>query len=128
MIAARRVAAGRDPAESRKESGMPQGSSPERERQFEHIKESELHRGESLRRATEIAARTVNRERARSGESSTVSKTSTADISFSRRGGLRSHSGAAGRTREQLYAEAKKRNNKGRSGMNKAQLERALAR
>ncbi|MBO0836999.1 MAG: plasmid stabilization protein [Actinobacteria bacterium] len=107
---------------------MPRGSSPKRERQYEHIRESTRRRGESPKRASEIAARTVNKERARSGESRTASKTSTRDISSSRRGGLRSHSGAAGRTKEQLYAEARKRNIKGRSGMSKAQLERALAR
>ncbi|MBO0836034.1 MAG: plasmid stabilization protein [Actinobacteria bacterium] len=107
---------------------MPRGSSPKRERQYEHIRESTRQRGESPKRASEIAARTVNKERARSGESRTASKTSTRDISSSRRGGLRSHSGAAGRTKEQLYAEARKRNIKGRSGMSKAQLERALAR
>ncbi|HEY2638587.1 MAG TPA: plasmid stabilization protein, partial [Streptosporangiaceae bacterium] len=83
---------------------MPRGSSPKRERQYEHIKESAKERGESTKRATEIAARTVNKERARSGEARTASKTSTRDISSSRRGGLRSHSGAAGRTKEQLYA------------------------
>jgi hypothetical protein len=107
---------------------MPRGSSPKRERQYEHIKESARQRGESPHRATEIAARTVNKERARSGESRTASKTSTQDISSGRRGGLRSHSGAAGPTKEQLYAEARKRNIKGRSGMTKGQLERALAR
>jgi hypothetical protein len=107
---------------------MPRGSSAKRERQYEHIKQSERQRGESPERATEIAARTVNKDRARSGESRTASKTSTQDISSGRRGGLRSHSGAAGRTRDQLYAEAKKRNIKGRSAMNKAQLEHALAR
>jgi hypothetical protein len=111
-----------------KEAGMPRGSSPKRERQYEHIKDSELKRGESRKRATEIAARTVNKERARAGESDAASKTSTRDISSSRRGGLRSHSGAAGRTKEQLYAEARKRNIRGRSNMTKAQLERALAR
>jgi hypothetical protein len=107
---------------------MPRGSSPKRERQYEHIKESARQRGESRKRATEIAARTVNKERARSGESRTASKTSTQDISSGRRGGLRSHSGAAGPTKEQLYAEARKRNIKGRSGMSKSELERALAR
>jgi hypothetical protein len=107
---------------------MPRGSSPKRERQYEHIKDSERRRGESPEHATEIAARTVNKERARSGESRTASKTSTNDISSGRRGGLRSHSGAAGRTRDQLYAEAKRRNIKGRSSMNKAQLEQALGR
>jgi hypothetical protein len=107
---------------------MPRGSSPKRERQYEHIKESAKERGESPKRATEIAARTVNKERARSGESRTASKASTRDISSSRRGGLRSHSGAAGPTKEQLYAEARKRNIKGRSSMSKVQLQRALAR
>jgi hypothetical protein len=107
---------------------MPRGASPKRERQYEHVRESEMQRGVSSGRATEIAARTVNKERARAGESRSASRTSTQDISSSRRGGLRSHSGAAGRTTEQLYAEARKRNIKGRSGMSKAQLERALAR
>jgi hypothetical protein len=107
---------------------VPRGASPKRERQYEHIKNSAQERGESPKRATEIAARTVNKERARAGESRTASKTSTQDISSGRRGGLRSHSGAAGRTKEQLYAEARKRNIKGRSGMTKAQLEKALSR
>jgi hypothetical protein len=107
---------------------VPRGSSPKRERQYEHIKESARQRGESPKRATEIAARTVNKERARSGESRTASKTSTRDISSSRRGGLRSHSGAGGPTKEQLYNEARQRNIKGRSSMSKSQLERALAR
>jgi hypothetical protein len=107
---------------------MPRGASPKRERQYEHIRDQELQRGEKPKRAAEIAARTVNKERARSGESRTASKTSTQDISASRRGGLRSHSGAAGRTKEQLYAEARKRNIKGRSTMTKSQLARALAR
>lgn len=107
---------------------MPRGSSPKRERQYEHIKESAQRRGESPKRATEIAARTVNKERARSGESRIASKTSTRDISSGRRGGLRSHSGAGGPTKEQLYAEARQRNVKGRSSMSKAQLERALDR
>ncbi|WP_433510446.1 hypothetical protein ACQP2T_42185 [Nonomuraea sp. CA-143628] len=105
---------------------MPRGSSKKRERQYEHIKDSAKKRGESTKRATEIAARTVNKERARAGESRTASRTSTKDISSSRRGGLRSHSGAGGRTRDQLYAEAKSRNIKGRSKMSKAQLEKAL--
>ena len=107
---------------------MPRGASPKRERQYEHIKDSAQERGESPKRATEIAARTVNKERARAGESRTASKTSTQDIYSGRRGGLRSHSGAAGRTKEQLYAEARKRNIKGRSSMTKAQLENALGR
>jgi hypothetical protein len=106
---------------------MPRGSSPKRERQYEHIKDSERERGVSEKRATEIAARTVNKERARAGESRTASRTSTQDISSSRRGGLRSHSGAGGRTRDQLYAEAKRRGIQGRSKMTKAQLEKALS-
>lgn len=106
---------------------MPRGSSPKRERQYEHIKESAKERGESGKRATEIAARTVNKERARAGESRTKSRTSVQDVSSSRRGGLRSHSGAGGRTKEQLYAEARRRNIKGRSSMSKAQLEKALS-
>jgi hypothetical protein len=77
---------------------MPRGSSPKRERQYEHIKESVKQRGESTRQAEEIAARTVNKERARSGEARSASRTSTEDISSSRRGGLRSHSGAGGPT------------------------------
>lgn len=107
---------------------MPRGASSKRERQYEHIKESGLERGEIPKRAEEIAARTVNKERARTGEARSASATSTRDISSSRRGGLRSHSGTGGRTKEQLYAEARKRNIKGRSSMSKAQLERALAR
>jgi hypothetical protein len=94
---------------------MPRGSSPKRERQYEHIKDSAKKRGESDKRAKEIASRTVNKERARSGESKTKSRTSTEDMSSSRRGGLRSHSEASGRTKEQLYSEAKRRNIKGRS-------------
>ncbi|MEV0588387.1 plasmid stabilization protein [Nonomuraea sp. NPDC050310] len=105
---------------------MPRGSSPKRERQYEHIKDSARKRGTSEKRAKEIAARTVNKERARSGEAKTASRTSTQDISSSRRGGLRSHSGSQGRTKEQLYAEARKRNIEGRSKMTKAQLEKAL--
>jgi len=105
---------------------MPAGSSPKRERQYEHIKDSAEKRGESTKRAKEIAARTVNKERARAGESRTASRSSIEDMSSSRRGGQRSHSGAQGRTREQLYNEAKKRNIKGRSQMTKAELQRAL--
>jgi hypothetical protein len=107
---------------------MPRGSSPKRERQYEHIKASAKQRGESTRRAEEIAARTVNKERARSGESKTASRTSTRDMSSSRRGGQRSHRGAQGPTRDQLYAEARRRGIKGRSSMNKAQLAGALGR
>ncbi|MFE2474646.1 plasmid stabilization protein [Streptomyces sp. NPDC001194] len=105
---------------------MPRGSSPKRERQYEHVKESAERRGESEERAKEIAARTVNKERARAGESKTASRQSLEDISSARRGGLRSHSGAQGPTYEQLYAEARRRNIHGRSDMNKTQLKRAL--
>ncbi|MFD9486878.1 plasmid stabilization protein [Streptomyces sp. NPDC059991] len=105
---------------------MPRGSSPKRERQYEHIKESAEERGESTKRAKEIAARTVNKERARSGESKTAGKSSTQDMSSSRRGGRRSHSGSEGPTYDQLYAEARRRSIHGRSDMNKAQLKRAL--
>ncbi|WP_371643623.1 plasmid stabilization protein [Streptomyces mirabilis] len=105
---------------------MPRGSSPKRERQYEHIKESALDRGESRERAEEIAARTVNKERARAGESKTASRTSTEDISSGRRGGLRSHQGAQGPTYDQLYEEAKRRDIHGRSDMNKEELRRAL--
>ncbi|MCX5130065.1 plasmid stabilization protein [Streptomyces sp. NPDC002812] len=107
---------------------MPRGSSPKRERQYEHIKESAQERGESPERAKEIAARTVNKERARSGESKTASKSSIEDMSSYKRGGQRSHSGAQGPTYDQLYAEAKRRNLHGRSSMNKAELKRELGR
>ncbi|WP_030295319.1 hypothetical protein [Streptomyces katrae] len=105
---------------------MPRGSSPKRERQYEHIKESAEERGVPEKQAEEIAARTVNKERARAGESETASKLSLEDMSSGRRGGLRSHSGAQGPTYEQLYAEARRRNIRGRSDMNKTQLRRAL--
>ncbi|MFI8385230.1 plasmid stabilization protein [Streptomyces sp. NPDC085540] len=105
---------------------MPRGSSPKRERQYEHIKEGLERRGEPEEKAKEIAARTVNKERARAGESRTASRESVEDISSSRRGGLHSHSGAQGPTYEQLYAEARRRNVHGRSDMNKTQLKRAL--
>ncbi|MZD03514.1 plasmid stabilization protein [Streptomyces sp. SID5785] len=108
---------------------MPQGSSAKRERQYEHVKESVEKRGASTKRAEEIAARTVNKERARSGESKTVSRVSTQDTkSASQRGGERSHSGARGPTRDQLYAEAQRRNIDGRSSMNKRELAEALGR
>jgi hypothetical protein len=107
---------------------VPRGSNARRERQYEHIRESALDRGASESRAKEIAARTVNKERAWSGESRTASKTSTQDMSSSRRGGQRSHSGPGGRTKDQLYAEARKRNIHGRSKMSKDELKRALAR
>ncbi|MCQ9130877.1 MULTISPECIES: plasmid stabilization protein [Streptomyces] len=108
---------------------MPQGSSAKRERQYEHIKEGAEKRGASKGRAKEIAARTVNKERARSGESRTASRTSVQDPkSASRRGGERSHRGAQGPTRDQLYAEARKRGISGRSSMNKQELTHALGR
>jgi hypothetical protein len=107
---------------------MPQKAwNAKRERQYEHIKEGVLERGEDEDTAEEIAARTVNKERARAGEAEQVSRSSVDDISSGRRGGLRSHRGPGGRTRDQLYNEARKRNIKGRSKMTKAQLERALA-
>jgi hypothetical protein len=100
-----------------------------RGRQYEHIKESQKDQGASESRAEEIAARTVNKERARSGESRTRSRTSTQDISSGRRGGKRSGtSRPKGRTRDQLYAEAKNLGIEGRSSMNKAQLQRAVDR
>jgi hypothetical protein len=99
-----------------------------RARQYEHIKESQKEQGRSTRRAKEIAARTVQKERARSGESRQRSRTSTQDISSGRRGGLRSRSSRPkGRTREQLYNEAKQLGIEGRSRMNKGQLQRAVA-
>ena len=108
---------------------MPQQQwSKKRERQYDHIKEGLEERGRSEDEAQEIAARTVNKERARSGEAEQASRTSTDDISSSRRGGLRSHQGAGGRTRDQLYAEAQRKNIKGRSSMTKAELERAVGR
>jgi hypothetical protein len=108
---------------------MPQQAwSAKRERQYEHIKEGVLDRGESEDTAEEIAARTVNKERARAGEAKESSRSSTDDISSGRRGGLRSHKGAGGRTRDQLYNEAKDKGIKGRSKMNKAQLEKAVGR
>ena len=106
---------------------MPAGSSPKRERQYEHIRDSARERGASPKRAKEIAARTVNKERALSGEAKTSSSTSTKDMSSGRRGGQRSGtSRTKGRTRDQLYAEAKKLNVEGRSRMNKEQLRRAV--
>ena len=108
---------------------MPQRAwSKKRERQYDHIKEGLEERGKSEDVAEEIAARTVNKERARHGEAKTASRSSTHDISSGRRGGLRSHKGEGGRTRDQLYAEAKRKNIKGRSKMNKAELEQAVGR
>jgi len=108
---------------------MPQRAwSAKRERQYEHIEEGLRQRGEPESVAEEIAARTVNKDRARAGEARTASKTSTRDISSERRGGLRSHRGPGGRTRDQLYEEARRKGVPGRSKMTKAQLERALQR
>lgn len=108
---------------------MPQKAwSDKRERQYSHIKESLEDRGESTGTAKEIAARTVNKERARSAEAKQSSPTSTNDISSGRRGGKRSHRGPGGRTRDQLYNEARKKGIEGRSKMNKAQLEQAVGR
>lgn len=109
----------------------PRGVKPgsKRARQYEHIKESEKDQGASTARAEEIAARTVNKERARRGESRRRSRTSTNDLSSGRRGGQRSGKpGPRGRTREQLYQEAKRLKIEGRSGMDKDQLERAVER
>ena len=109
---------------------MPQQAwSNKRERQYEHVKESERKRGVSTKRAKEIAARTVNKERARKGEAEQSSRLSRTDMSSGRRGGKRSGtSGPRGRTKEQLYNEAKRMNIAGRSKMNKAQLQRAVDR
>jgi hypothetical protein len=106
-------------------AGVKKGT--KRARQYEHVRKSEREQGASEKRAEEIAARTVNKERARSGESKTSSKSSIEDISSGRRGGLRSgKAGPRGRTRKQLYAEARSLGVDGRSGMNKAQLQRAV--
>ena len=108
---------------------MPQQAwSAKRERQYQHIKEGLTERGKDEDTAEEIAARTVNKERARAGEAKQASRSSIDDISSSRRGGLRSHRGAGGRTRDQLYSEARTKGVKGRSKMNKAELERAVGR
>src|SRR5688572_28729829 len=106
----------------------PKAWSAKRERQYEHIKDGLRERGESVDTAEEIAARTVNKERARAGEAKDSSRTSTDDISSGRRGGLRSHRGPGGRTRDQLYEEAKDLNVPSRSRMTKAQLKRAVNR
>ncbi|WP_341675908.1 hypothetical protein [Niveibacterium sp. SC-1] len=103
---------------------MPRGSSPARERQYEHIRDSLKARGNP--RSEEIAARTVNKERARSGEAKEASPSSLRGPSSSRRGGLNSHKGPQGRTYDELYHEAAERGIQGRSKMNKAELEQAL--
>ncbi|MFE5284018.1 plasmid stabilization protein [Nocardia sp. NPDC056611] len=108
---------------------MPKQWTGKQERQYEHIKDSARDRGESTKRAKEIAARTVNKNRAQSGQSKTSSRSSTNDKSPQQRGGQRSgRQGPKGPTRDQLYNEAKKRNIDGRSNMNKAQLAHALGR
>jgi len=108
---------------------MPQSAwSHKRERQYEHIKKGLEERGAGEERAEEIAARTVNKERARAGETKEASRTSVEDISSGRRGGLRSHKGSGGRTYDQLRNEARERGIKGRSRMNKQQLEARLSR
>jgi hypothetical protein len=107
---------------------MPQSWSNKRERQYEHIKEDAKKRGTGNKRAKEIAARTVNKNRAQSGESRTASKSSTNDMSPQKRGGQRSGKGPGGPTKEQLYNEAKKKNIKGRSSMTKKELQKALGR
>jgi len=108
---------------------MPQKAwSPKRERQYEHIKQGLLEGGNSEEKAEEIAARTVNKERARSGEAKEASPTSIEDISSGRRGGLRSHSGPGGRTYDQLRNEARDKGIEGRSKMSKEELEQAVDR
>ena len=107
---------------------MPKAWSGKRERQYEHIKEGLEERGRDEDTAEEIAARTVNKERARSGEADQKSKSSVDDISSGRRGDKRSHSGAGGRTKQQLYNEAKRKGIEGRSKMTKAELEKAVGR
>ena len=109
---------------------MPQAWSDKRERQYEHIKDSAEDRGASTGRAKEVASRTVNKNRAQSGESRTASKTSTRDVSPQHRGGKRSgrREGPGGPNMDQLYNEARKKNIRGRSTMTKKQLEKALGR
>lgn len=110
---------------------MPQQAwNKKQERQYEHIKQQTERRGSSTDRAEEIAARTVNKNRARSGHAEQRSKTSTEDVSPQHRGGKRSgnREGPGGRTKQQLYADAQRQNIKGRSNMSKSELERALRR
>ena len=115
------------PEARRRRKSMPQQAwNAKRERQYEHIKNGLEERGNSEDLASEIAARTVNKERARAGESEQASETSIRDISSGRRGGLRSHKGSGGRTKEQLYEEARRKGVDGRSKMTKAELERAV--
>lgn len=108
---------------------MPQRAwNKKRERQYQHIKQGQQDEGRSEERAEEIAARTVNKERARSGEADQASNVSTKDISSGRRGGKQSGGGPRGRTKDQLYADARRAGVEGRSKMTKAQLQRALSR
>jgi hypothetical protein len=107
---------------------MPKAWSSKRERQYEHIKDSLEQRGKGERLAEEIAARTVNKERAQHGEARHASAQSLRDMPAPRRGGQRSHRGEAGRTRDQLYEEARRKGIGGRSTMTKAELERAVGR
>lgn len=107
---------------------MPRQWTDKEERKYRHIRDSAEDRGESEDRAEEIAARTVNKQRAREGKTKTASRTSLEDMSSSERGGKRSHSGPKGRTKEQLYQEARRKNIKGRSKMTKAELLRAVER
>lgn len=105
---------------------MPEAWNNKRERQYQHVKDSAKDRGESEDTAEEIAARTVNKSRAQEGESEEASSTSTKDKSPSERGGERSHSGAQGRTKDQLYEDAKREDVEGRSKMTKDQLKKAV--
>jgi hypothetical protein len=107
---------------------MPRQWSDKEERQYRHIRDQAEERGTDEDRAEEIAARTVNKERARKGKTKTASRTSLEDMPSSKRGGQRSHSGPKGRTKDQLYQEARRKNIEGRSKMTKAELERALKR
>jgi hypothetical protein len=108
---------------------MPQEAwNAKRDRQYEHIRNELRQRGDSESTAEEIAARTVNKARARSGEAKNASRVSIGDISSGRRGGLRSNTGRGGRTKDQLYEEARRKGVKGRSTMTKAELERSLSR
>lgn len=107
---------------------MPKSWSKKRERQYNHVKEGLRREGIPKKTAKEIAARVVNKERARTGESKERSRASTDDLSSGRRGGLRSHKGAGGRTKDQLYNEAKRKGIEGRSKMSKSELEEAVGR